>query len=282
MLIPANASEQQTPKQLKSDMKYDINGALLESAIDGLPEPIRGKVRDIYVFDDCLMLVASDRLSAFDVVMPNGIPDKGKVLTFLSKFWFEKFDWIANHLISMDIADYPEVTHPYAQDLEGRSMLVRKLEPLPVEAVARGYLIGSAGLGTEIDRSYIDGFVQSRKRRDVKPHLEKLFSDPSLITRQLVEDVLKFKRLDGVEDALATVADQLFAGGLQSAVLRDQLDALKLPAQLIWGEEDRIIPPVHAGGLSTDVATHTVAGAGHMVQMEAAAEVNRLIRQLAS
>ena len=124
-------------------MKYDANGALLESAIDGLPEPIRGKVRDIYVFDDCLMLVASDRLSAFDVVMPNGIPDKGKVLTFLSKFWFEKFDWIANHLISMDISDYPEVTHPYAQDLEGRSMLVRKLEPLPVEAVARGYLIGS-------------------------------------------------------------------------------------------------------------------------------------------
>lgn len=124
-------------------MKYDANGALLESAIDGLPEPIRGKVRDIYVFDDCLMLVASDRLSAFDVVMPNGIPDKGKVLTFLSKFWFEKFDWIANHLISMDISEYPEVTHPYAQDLEGRSMLVRKLEPLPVEAVARGYLIGS-------------------------------------------------------------------------------------------------------------------------------------------
>lgn len=124
-------------------MKYDANGALLETSIDGLPEPIRGKVRDIYVFDDTLMLVASDRLSAFDVVMPNGIPDKGRVLTYLSKFWCEKFDWIENHLISMDVADYPAVTHPYAQDLEGRSMLVRKLDAMPVEAVARGYLIGS-------------------------------------------------------------------------------------------------------------------------------------------
>ncbi|MFM1551083.1 MAG: phosphoribosylaminoimidazolesuccinocarboxamide synthase [Lentisphaeria bacterium] len=124
-------------------MKYDANGALLETSIDGLPEPIRGKVRDIYVFDDSLMLVASDRLSAFDVVMPNGIPDKGRVLTYLSKFWCEKFDWIENHLISMDVADYPAVTHPYAQDLEGRSMLVRKLDAMPVEAVARGYLIGS-------------------------------------------------------------------------------------------------------------------------------------------
>jgi pyruvate dehydrogenase E2 component (dihydrolipoamide acetyltransferase) len=143
-------------------------------------------------------------------------------------------------------------------------------------------LIGSAGLGPEIDTSYLDGFVQARKRKDMKPHLEKLFSDPSLITRQLVEDVLKFKRLDGVQDALATVAEQLFPGGLQSAGLRDQLDTLKLPAQVIWGEEDRIIPPVHARGLSADVATHTVASAGHMVQMEAPAEVNRLIRQLAS
>lgn len=141
-------------------------------------------------------------------------------------------------------------------------------------------LIGSAGLGTEIDGSYIDGFVQSRKRRDVKPHLEKLFSDPSLITRQLVEDVLKFKRLDGVQDALAIVAEQLFPGGRQAAVLRDLLDRMPLPAQVIWGEEDRIIPPNHAHGLSDVLATHIVPGAGHMVQMEAPVEVNRLIRNL--
>ena len=74
-------------------------------------------------------------------------------------------------------------------------------------------LIGSAGLGPEIDGTYLDGFVQARKRKDMKPHLEKLFSDSSLITRQLVEDVLKFKRLDGVQDALAIVAEQLFPGG---------------------------------------------------------------------
>lgn len=124
-------------------MNYDRNGALIESAIAGLPEPNRGKVRDIYEFEDTLLLVASDRLSAFDVVMPNGIPDKGKVLNCMSKFWFDLFDFMPNHYITMDPAEYPEVTHPYADDLRDRSMLVKKLDPLPVEAVARGYLIGS-------------------------------------------------------------------------------------------------------------------------------------------
>ncbi len=141
-------------------------------------------------------------------------------------------------------------------------------------------LIGSSGLGAEIDGTYIDGFVQARRRRDVKPHLEKLFSDPSLITRQLVEDVLRYKRLDGVQDALATIAKQLFPEGRQVAVLRPQLERLQLPTQLIWGEEDRIIPASHALGGPAAVATHTIPGAGHMVQMEAAAEVNRLIQSL--
>ena len=89
------------------------------------------------------------------------------------------------------------------------------------------------------------------------------------------------KRLDGVQDALATVAGQLFPGGRQAAGLRDQLDQLQLPVQVICGVGDRIIPPSHALGLPADVATHTVTGAGHMVQMEASAEVIRLIRDLA-
>ncbi|HDI51018.1 MAG TPA: phosphoribosylaminoimidazolesuccinocarboxamide synthase, partial [Bacteroidetes bacterium] len=103
-----------------------------------------GKVRDIYDLGDQLLIVASDRISAFDVVMPNGIPDKGKILTQLSRFWFEQTaDIILNHFISTDMEDFPANIQPYREQLEGRSMLVCKAEPLPVECVVRGYLAGS-------------------------------------------------------------------------------------------------------------------------------------------
>lgn len=148
------------------------------------------------------------------------------------------------------------------------------------ERAASLTLIGSAGLGAEIDGTYIDGFVQARRRKDMKPHLEKLFSNPALITRQLVEDVLKFKGLDGVQDALAKVAGQCFSSGRQAIALRDQLAGVAVPLQVIWGGEDQIIPAAHAEGLADNIATHIVAGAGHMVQMEAPGEVNRLILAL--
>jgi phosphoribosylaminoimidazole-succinocarboxamide synthase len=124
-------------------MKYDRNNALLESEIPGLPPPRRGKVRDIYDVGDALIMVASDRISAFDCVMPNGIPDKGKVLTAISLFWFEYLDWMPNHLLSVDIADFPEAARACADDIAGRAMLVKKADTVPVECVARGYLVGS-------------------------------------------------------------------------------------------------------------------------------------------
>jgi len=124
-------------------MKYDRNRALLESEIPGLPPPRRGKVRDMYDCGEHLLMVASDRLSAFDCIMPNGVPDKGRVLTALSLFWFELLDWMPNHFVSADPADYPEPARRVADDLVGRSMLVKKSTPLPIECVARGYLVGS-------------------------------------------------------------------------------------------------------------------------------------------
>lgn len=124
-------------------MLYDANGALISTQIDELGEPRRGKVRDIFDMGDSLLLVASDRISAFDVVMPNGVPGKGKVLTMTSKFWFDELDFITNHLISMDPSEYPDPLPQYAEHLAGRSMLVKKVEALPVECVARGYLVGS-------------------------------------------------------------------------------------------------------------------------------------------
>jgi phosphoribosylaminoimidazole-succinocarboxamide synthase len=104
----------------------------------------RGKVRDIYDLGDRLLIVATDRISAFDVVMPNPIPDKGKVLTQLSKFWFELTrDIISNHVISTEVEDFPKECQPYRENLKGRAMLVVKTEPLPIECVVRGYLSGS-------------------------------------------------------------------------------------------------------------------------------------------
>ena len=104
----------------------------------------RGKVRDIYDLGDTLLMVATDRISAFDVVMPNPIPDKGKVLTQMSLFWFEQMQPIvANHIISSDVEEYPKMCRPYADVLMDRSILVQKTTPLAIECVVRGYISGS-------------------------------------------------------------------------------------------------------------------------------------------
>jgi phosphoribosylaminoimidazole-succinocarboxamide synthase len=116
--------------------------ALLQSS---LPFPVRrGKVRDVYDLGDALLIVATDRISAFDCVMPNGIPGKGKILTALSLFWFKFLAGrVKNHLLATDVQEYPPAVREYADQLEGRSMLVEKATVIPVECVARGYLAGS-------------------------------------------------------------------------------------------------------------------------------------------
>ena len=122
-------------------MKYDKNHALLECSIPGLPQK-SGKVRDVFDLGDSLLMVVTDRISAFDVILPCGVPDKGKVLNQLSLFWME-FLGMKNHLITADVNEYPEVLKPYAADLAGRSMLVKKVKMVEVECIARGYLTGS-------------------------------------------------------------------------------------------------------------------------------------------
>jgi len=117
---------------------------ILETDLAGLKPPKRGKVRDIYDLGDALLIVATDRISAFDVVLPNAVPEKGRVLTQISKYWFSKTsDIVKNHLISMEVKDYPAECRQHAAILEGRSMLVKKSQPLPVECIVRGYLTGS-------------------------------------------------------------------------------------------------------------------------------------------
>src|SRR5258705_12976164 len=117
---------------------------VLETSLPGLKLRGRGKVRDIYEADDRLLIAATDRISAFDYVLATGIPDKGKVLTQISTFWFERTKPIvANHVLSTDPASYPGEARRAAELLRGRSMLVSRTEPLPIECVARGYLSGS-------------------------------------------------------------------------------------------------------------------------------------------
>jgi len=129
----------------------------------------RGKVRDIYDLGDSLLMVATDRISAFDVIMPDPIPDKGKILTQISLFWFKEMaSLVQNHIISSDVDDYPSVCQPYADSLRGRSMLVKKAEPLPIECIVRGYLAGSGWTsyqesGTVCDIKLPDNLKESDK-----------------------------------------------------------------------------------------------------------------------
>lgn len=120
------------------------NGVVLETDFPGLERYARGKVRDIYRLDDLLLIVATDRISAFDYILGTGIPDKGRVLTQMTLFWLEFLRGVTpNHLVTADVAEYPAVLRPFREQLEGRSMLVRRAKMVDVECVARGYLSGS-------------------------------------------------------------------------------------------------------------------------------------------
>lgn len=133
----------------------------------------KGKVRDIYDVGEYLLFVATDRLSAFDVVMPQGIPFKGKILTQISAFWFEQTkDIIQNHVVSTNVDEFPEVCFPYKEELRGRSMLVKKTQPLSVECIVRGYISGSGWVdytnsGTICGISLPNGLMESQKLPEI-------------------------------------------------------------------------------------------------------------------
>lgn len=123
----------------------DCVPVLLDTRIEGLRLFKKGKVRDIYEVEDSLLVIATDRVSAFDVVLPDGIPDKGRVVTQISLFWFERTKDISdNHVLAWHLKDYPQMLRQYEAYLDGRSMLVKRARPLPVECIVRGYLSGSA------------------------------------------------------------------------------------------------------------------------------------------
>jgi len=122
----------------------NTNQAIVDTDFQGLNLIKKGKVRDVYDMDDSLLMIATDRISAFDVVMPNPIPGKGKVLNLISLFWFDVMKSVTdNHIISSNVEEFPAACQPYADILRDRSVLVKKAEPLPVECIVRGYVSGS-------------------------------------------------------------------------------------------------------------------------------------------
>ena len=143
-----------------------------------------------------------------------------------------------------------------------------------VESLA---LIAPAGLGAEINAAYINGFITAESRKEMKPLLQQLVADPSLINRALINDMLQFKRIDGVTEALSAIAAGFIEGATQSTDLRDGLAGLSIPVKVIWGSEDKIIPPSHAEGLPESISVEILDGFGHLVQLEAASQVNHLL-----
>ncbi|MFC1824098.1 phosphoribosylaminoimidazolesuccinocarboxamide synthase [Thermodesulfobacteriota bacterium] len=169
--------------------------ALLKTDFEGLKLIRRGKVRDIYDIDEKLLIVASDRISAFDVVMDDPIPDKGKILTHISTFWFQHLQPIVdNHIISTNPMEYPESCRKYSSGLEGRSMLVKKAEPLPVECITRGYISGSGWLDYQSHGS-ICGIPLPRGLQESEKLPEPIFTPSTKAAAGTHDENIPFERV---------------------------------------------------------------------------------------
>lgn len=222
----------------------------------------RGKVRDIYEVDKCLLVVATDRISAFDVIMPNPIPGKGKILTEMSVFWFNRMkDIVENHLLSADSFDFPDECLPYRKELEGRTMLVKKARPLPVECVVRGYLSGSGWKDYSESRS-ISGIALPRGLRESARLSEPLFTPSTKapegkhdlpMTKKEMEDTIGSKQTEKIIEislAIYTRASRLAEEAgiiiadtkMEFGIIEDRLiliDELLTPdSSRFWPKED--------------------------------------------
>jgi len=177
--------------------------------------------------------------------------------------------FVASFLDQLDVERVHAVGHSMGGAIAAR---LAKDHPQRVASVA---LVASAGLGSEINHGYIEGFVAAASRRELKPVVEQLFADPSLVSRQLLDDLLKYKRLDGVSELLGELGGALFGGGRQAEMPARALAGV--PMLVVWGREDRVIPAEHAANAPAGATVEVLEGAGHMVMMEKAGEVNAAI-----
>ncbi len=182
---------------------------------------------------------------------------------------------VAGWMVAMKI----DRAHLVGHSLGGAIAL--QLAATQPDKVASATLICPAGLGPDVSMEYINGFIETSRGKKLEPILQMLVANPALVTRDMIEDVLKFKRIDGVDAALKKMRDAIFPGGKQGVILRDAAGKVKAPIQIISGSQDRIVPAKHAEGLPGNVKVHSIANAGHMPHMEAASDVNRLIAEIA-
>jgi len=166
------------------------------------------------------------------------------------------------------------VGHSLGGAIVGLAALARPAVPLSLT------LIAAAGLGDEIDAGHIAAFVTAERRKDVQALVARLFADQAMVSRDLVEGLLRYKRIDGVTRALSSICDAMIEEGRQRASLLPNLVKLDAPVRVIWGAEDLIIPSVHAGGLPSSFRVHVLDGAGHMVHMERAKDVNAILAEV--
>ena len=165
-----------------------MNNTISETDFAELKLLKRGKVRDVYDLGEHLLMVATDRISAFDVVMPNPVPDKGTILTQISLFWFDIMQpLIQNHVVAKDVKQYPEICQPYADALQGRSMLVKKARPLPIECIVRGYISGS-GWKEYTDSGSVCGIALPEGLKESQQLPEPIFT-PSTKAEQGEHDI---------------------------------------------------------------------------------------------
>lgn len=201
---------------------------VLKTELPGLPPPRRGKVRDIYDLGEHLLLVVTDRVSAFDVVLPNGIPGKGKILTEISVFWFRQVEEIIeNHLVAVDVRDFPGELKKHRPILEGRSILVKKTEVLPVECIVRGYLSGS-GWKSYRENGTVCGLALQEGMRESERIPEPIFT-PSTKAEEGHDENISFERMAAI------------VGGERAAHLRDTTLAVYGKAASLAGEKGIII-----------------------------------------
>ncbi len=215
-----------------------------------------------------------DALSEQSTVVALDLPGHGQSdRTLPGRGLGELARFVTRFLDAVEIPSAHLVGHSLGGAIAAQMALDR---PDRVESLA---LIASAGLGDEIDTGYTEGFVAAQSRRDLKPLVEQLFARPELVTRQLVDDILRYKRLDGVSELLSALGGSLFGQGKQLEQPGRRLGETGKRVLVVWGAEDRIIPARHAAHAPPSATVRIIQGAGHMVQMEKAGEVNAALKR---
>jgi pyruvate dehydrogenase E2 component (dihydrolipoamide acetyltransferase) len=250
--------------------KIDVNGRTIQYLKVGEGEGAPVVLLHGFGGDINIWVFNQEALAAEHTVYALDLPGHGGSAKDVGDGDLDSFvELVAGFLDEMGVEKAHLVGHSMGGGIAGSFALAH---PDRVESLV---LIASAGLGEEINGDYIEGFIAANRRKEMKNVLGMLFADPDLVNRQLIQDVMKFKRLDGVDEALRAVADKVFPDGKQADM--PDLSGVEVPILAIWGREDEIVPHSHAENLPEHARVEVLDDTGHMPQMEAAGKVNRLI-----